>query len=677
MDKLTKYVIDKRKKVIFYVLFICVFVFAAVIMYKRDVTNAMQQPRSVMSAKQNMVWSYSTDEIIIREGVKLEQQITMVSSNFTGFSLAFRKKEDKKEGIVLVQLTDGNGKTIESWEVENSEIEGSVKRCFYVPQKRVNIGDVYSILVSSVFEECGIAVETIDLRNIKGENQLFHEVKTTGMKENSVIENKSLSYDIFDGACGSLKYFYFLILAGILVFISLMIVLNAKKVKKEWIFAICVLVVGSIYTLVIPPYTVPDEAAHFVTAYAESSMLMGEKAFDENGNIILQPEAAQYLTRDENPTKSRYASLIRNILGKDENVVLDEVSARKPLFMKHLGYAPQVVGTILGRVLRLNGDQLIILGRIFALIWYCIVMFWSIRVIPQFGKNVLFVVGMLPMSIQLVASYNYDSVLIGACLFLISYFLYLAYDEKKTVITVKDVVVLLIATMVIVPIKFVYLPILGLGILIPKEKFGGMKQKVFTAGLLIEGAMLSLLLTRMGTIMNAVSTVPSTGSYIEKYTVLTFVKEPVKTFVTIFLTLEKNITFFYESMLGNCLGWLEICVPNFIMYGFTVLLFFSIVLREKENHPWNDRTRFWLVLLSGSVVCILAFVFLLDMTPINSEVVLGIQGRYFLPILPLLLLAFQNKRIYVKASFDRILNSAMCVLHTATMMSVVSVIINR
>ena len=40
----------------------------------------------------------------------------------------------------------------------------------------------------------------------------------------------------------------------------------------------------------LPPLSAPDEIAHFASAYALSSRLLGMEAEDENGNIYLRRE---------------------------------------------------------------------------------------------------------------------------------------------------------------------------------------------------------------------------------------------------------------------------------------------------------------------------------------------------------------------------------------------------
>ena len=58
--------------------------------------------------------------------------------------------------------------------------------------------------------------------------------------------------------------------------------------------------------------------------------------------------------------------------------------------------------------------------------------------------------------------------------------------------------------------------------------------------------------------------------------------------------------------------------------------------------------RWWLVLLAAGVVGLSLFA-CLTWTPINYTVLFGVQGRYFLPVLPLALLALgEEKAVYKK-----------------------------
>ena len=55
-----------------------------------------------------------------------------------------------------------------------------------------------------------------------------------------------------------------------------------------------------------------------------------------------------------------------------------------------------------------------------------------------------------------------------------------------------------------------------------------------------------------------------------------------------------------------------------------------------------------MALISAGVIGALMMVFLLTWTPYGSKVIEGTQGRYFLPVLPLVVLLLRNRNLTLK-----------------------------
>lgn len=105
-----------------------------------------------------------------------------------------------------------------------------------------------------------------------------------------------------------------------------------------------------------------------------------------------------------------------------------------------------------------------------------------------FAKMALCVVGMFPMTMELVASYNYDAIILPVSFFSIAYILYLAYEADK--IKIKDFIILGVMVCILCITKYLYMILFVMGLIIPKEKFGGGKKKAYmAAGILIIGTI--------------------------------------------------------------------------------------------------------------------------------------------------------------------------------------------
>ncbi len=673
MDRIKSCIKEHKKLFCVYLCFACIIGIAIIIMYGTEIRDVLPQPRNVMRVKDGK--AAPDNFVMLTEKTNIEQKISMVSKSFTGFSLWFEENETDQDAKIRVKLFDASRKLVEEWEFRTSDIPEDTFFNFYVPKIDVNIGDTYFIDIAADSDNKTTVPMGISQRTSYMKNDLFSEIKINGRTGIKNIEGEYLlDYQILDGTCESLKYFFLFVVILIFALIGIVFILLVTQPKKEWVFVFMALLLGGLYLLVIPPFAAPDEGTHFITAYAQSSTLLGRNVDDEEGNVIFEPDGAIFFVRKDYPDKSSYATYIRGLFGKEENIVRNEISCRKSLNRKSLGYVPQVTGLMLGRLLQVKGIGLFAMGRVMALFWYCFLMFWSLRLIPDFGKNILFVVGLLPMTVQQIVSYNYDSVLLGASFFATAYFFYLVCDKRKEQIQIKDYLVVGVLVLIIVPIKFIYIPLLGIGLLIPKEKFGGIRKKACCIGAVIASSLLIIRIVNWGRISNAVSVGSGTG--ISKYTLTDCIQNPIQIFVMFFKTIERYGSMYFQSMVGSSLGWLEIEIPDIIICGFVILLFCSL-LELQDVRQWRRNERIWFIVLSAGIGGMVILSLLLDWTPKGSAVVEGVQGRYFLPILPLLLLAIQNQTIVLRKKLDTFLVSGVMFLQIAAVLCVVSTVAAR
>lgn len=448
-----------------------------------------------------------------------------------------------------------------------------------------------------------------------------------------------------------LKYFWLALYLGMTLVLAVICTLFVRKVRIEWIFVAASLLIGIIFLFVIPPFSGPDEGSHFVTAYAQSGELLGEKVYDDEGNIVVASEVL-WDTGKWSPTKETYIQFMLGALGQTE-VVHEELATRPPLAASFLGYAPQVLGITVARLLRMNHEQLLLLGRLFALLWYCFVMFWALKWMP-IRKGMLFIVGILPMTMQQVVSYNYDSVLFGACFFVIAYLLHLLYDIDK--IRLRDIIILAAAVIVIGAIKFIYLPVIGLAVLIPKEKFGGIKKKTAAGAGVIALSVVTIMITKLSTLWHAVSTQPAQAGEPVVYSLADGASSPLLVIRLCYRTVERQLSDYIAGMTASPLGYPDIGVhiPDAIVLGLVFVLVFGVLQAEPERIHFTRSLKLYMGALVG-LVGILVMLALFTCTGVGSDEIWGIQGRYFLPVLPLFLLMLQNDVIVIRKNLDKYL----------------------
>lgn len=656
----------KNKYVITSIVIFFAFLTAMLISYNKIWKDKVQSPWAVMKVEDSPNYLGNKDTIELQNGKDVSQKIQMVSENLTGLAIKFANVDKKATGIIEIELLDPNSKLVEKWKLDCAILQTD-GYCNIQLKKdiKVKVGEKYELVIRSRLQDGkGLALELSRPSVITG------HVNVTGEKNISL----SLAYKLYDGGGSALKYLIVAII--ITVFVAMLgSLLMMKKRKIASAFAVMTFFIGCIYIFVLPPFTVPDESAHIVTVYSKSSKLLGKEVTDEGGKVIADSNMGLYSIREEYPTKESYIRFVKGALGKNSDVITTKESLANPLNVKAVGYIPQIVGVSIARILKGSGEQILLIGRLFALLWYCFIMYFAIRIFPL-NKMILFAVGLLPMTMQQVCSFSYDSVLLGLCFFLISYILWLIYT--KEVVELKDVLILVCVVSGIVMIKYIYIPIIGLLLFIPKHKINFRVDRKKIAVSMFGMLSMFEIGSKMTLITEAAAKnmqIRSDGLY--KYSIGYVISNLGDTLIVVTRTVFEKISFFVESMIANPLGWVEIQLPNIIVLGFAIVLIFSAI----PNHRSPKITKrmmvtagFIVVIVSGLVLAAM----LISYTYVGADTILGVQGRYFLPVLPLVLLIVQgNKNIIVKNSIESELILAIIGLQLYTIWSIVSVVIMR
>ena len=117
----------------------------------------------------------------------------------------------------------------------------------------------------------------------------------------------------------------------------------------------------------------------------------------------------------------------------------------------------------------------------------------------------------------------------------------------------------------------------------------------------------------------------------------------------------------YSGMIGGALGNMDAVLntPYAVILGLTAILVMLALRKPGESIfiQWKGRLWIWFLCL----VCLGALMFsmLLAWTPVSSNVINGVQGRYLLPLLPMFLLSLKNDKVVRTDWDDRGLLSAM------------------
>lgn len=610
-----------KKFIIFIISAIVIFLISSIVTYKCVVVNVMWRDKKIFDETSDIIDSINIENQII------EQNIEMISNELTGFELSFSDYDSQSNNIIHISLNRENS-LLKEWFLKEREITQDIFTFSFDPIS-VKSGEYLKINIQST--------ENTNLKiNLTSQENTNYLPLSTVRVNNSELEGKSICFSLINGNCLSLRYFFASIVFLVLgCFISILILKIFNK-KIECYFVVITLFVGIIYNLVLPTYTVPDEWSHFLTAYSQSSEFLNIEAFDDEGKIIVYPDACNYFVRDQKPTLSVYAQYIDGLLGNDEILINGNRTTRQPLNKYTLSYFPQMIGLSIGRIMGFNSEQLSFTGRFFTLIFYIIIMYCSLKIAPQIIKNIIFVVGLLPVTIQQIVSYNYDSILFTMCFFIICYLMYLWLDENKKTISIKDYILIMIPTLIIASVKIIYLPILGIGLLIPSYKFKHKYEKVFIVLILFVISLFSFVLTNtlMKNFYLKYESI-SKSNQTDFYTIGWIIHNIFTEIFIIIRTIQYHLQFYIESMISGPLGWIDIDSTAVQCVGFSILIFLSTLSDKGESVKKHEK--FTIFTMCSIVILLILIILQVTWTPLGCQTIEGVQGRYFLPILPLLL----------------------------------------
>jgi len=458
----------------------------------------------------------------------------------------------------------------------------------------------------------------------------------------------------FSDAVTALMY---LAVMGIITYIAV------KTPPIERVAAVSVLTLGIFYMVAITPLSPPDEVYHYNSAYNLSNYLLFHWKNPEVGN------SAHFDYRELSShvnVPSAYLRVMTEWLLPGARG--EEISVPYPRGLSYpIEYIPQGVGLAVGRMLNLNFLGIFYLGRLTNLFFFAVCVYFAVKRIPRF-KGLMALTALMPMTLHQAASYSYDTFINGMALLFIAALIREYNGEGK--MTRKDFLWLLIPGALLTPAKAVYSAMLLSALLIPARRFGGTKQKwgaIAGAFLICVGMLVAVNYSSLVYRIQSVSADIGDASQLTGaplYSVGFILKHPVETARIFLTTLREQGEGWFRCVIGWRLSGLSLGVSMEYITAFTVGLLLSVAVRESGMQKVTMGQRAVFLLCAGLVVLLSMLGMFTGWTPMGSPVVEGIQGRYFIPIFPLLFLAISGNWEVKQFRLDSGLLAAACFVNT-------------
>lgn len=478
----------------------------------------------------------------------------------------------------------------------------------------------------------------------------------------------------------ALKFASVIITLGIILYISINCLYNRGILSIDKAFMIILVFLGITFCIVFTPGNVPDEIFHYLASYRYSNAILLQ-APDVQGITMRAEDLALLETHLAHPLdyQSFHSFSDTSFFASDTSLVFFNSSQGSDFGMN----PPQLklasaIGITLGRLLGFGAYPVFYLGRIFNFCFFAVLVYFALRALP-FGKNIMRVVALLPMTLHLAMSYSYDSGIIGLAFLLIAFCIKAIYDKgainKKTCIAIGVLIFLL------APCKVVYFAIALLIFFIPNKRFSSRRAALlFKIGILCLG-LVAILALRAPSLLNLAN--HSTDDSIfdrgdqkgQLYSLSSIIENPFAFIAILIRTSFSSGDFYLSSLIGGNLGWLqsEIAAPSYLVFLFLILLVLSALPTPDDESTAKLSLRFVFLVIAGIGYSLILLTMYLDWTFNTSPVIEGVQGRYFLPFLPLILMAIRGKTFVATRNLSWALIFASFILNSMYMMQVFSI----
>jgi len=261
------------------------------------------------------------------------------------------------------------------------------------------------------------------------------------------------------------------------------------------------------------------------------------------------------------------------------------------------------------------------------------------------------------MILHQAASFSSDSFINGISILFIAYAISCIYE--KDTFSWRDFTVLLMSGMLLAPAKIVYIPIVFLIFLVAWRWKAAIKAKAWILACAVIAASLTMVMIFSGA--NVVGTATEAqlnweGGY--NYTLSFIFENPLKTAEIYLRSLYHFREWIFFSMFGRYLSGFTLILPLWYITVMVAFLVAGVIYGKKEEWHPSISNKAVIALICAAVVVSNFTAMFLTWTSDWHTLILGIQGRYFIPILPLALLLLKNK--YTLISSRVFYNAVVC-----------------
>jgi len=381
---------------------------------------------------------------------------------------------------------------------------------------------------------------------------------------------------------------------------------------------------------------------HLARAFLVSEGRLGF-AIDSSGPIVV-PDSFLTLRRTirharptEAPRQFEEAQLERAFsvpLETDQRTTAPRASLHPPL-----GYLPAAAGVGLGRLIDWGAARLEILGRLGSLVVWLALGWWALHLAVR-RRWAFCLLLLLPMSVEQGVALSSDAVCNGLAVLFLA--LVLRSASRTEPMTRAEVAALLVCAGALGFSKIGYAFLSALIFVVPARRFSGRAAWVAVSAAVVVAAFAPSLGWLLAT-SNASSTPAShlsvKGSPLEQ--LVSILRHPVAYAQVLIDTVALRGARWFTGAVG-VLGHANLVLPRPLYALLPACLLAACLLDEPELDALRGGSRALVLAIALLGLIVVPTMGYLVWNPVGHGRINGIQGRYFLPVLPAVLMAIPS-----------------------------------
>lgn len=439
---------------------------------------------------------------------------------------------------------------------------------------------------------------------------------------------------------------------------------EAAERGSVYVFATALVGMGLVFAVFFTPFSVPDEDYHYAHAYKYANLMAPGVEVDSARREDIRFISDLY---DKDLTCENWESVgdTFSVFARADGMM--PLTSIEGFWHKGLdvGGDPfqariaSAVGINLARLLNLSGVMTFYVGRVFNMLLGAALIILAVRLTP-IGRNAMMAIALFPMTLHLLGSYSYDATTLGLAFLLIALTMRLLYGSG--IVSRGDLAAYLVVATLIGPCKIVYFLVALPVLLVPSKRFASRRTEVLFKAAALLLPVVAIMATRLFKILSILMgpaspfaamanlDTPDPLASMPRYSMAHLLTHPLELIKILVRTTWTSADFYLIGLVGGSLGWLR---PNIaanireiVMLCLLAVLAFVGDAQARVYPRRRDRVVFAAVFVL--IYAIVSVTLLLDHTPQGSPVIEGVQGRYFLPALPLVYLALSSRNIRLR-----------------------------